>query len=157
MYRLIFALLLGFMLLGAREVVLYENPRDTAAWEYRDSRPLQFAAARSQDEWKRQLAQLEPLPPRIPEVNWDTEFPILVYLGEHSTGGFAVQIDRVHAVGRELVVQVSRKGPAPGEMVTMAFTYPMDVITLPREHLENVEKVRFVSREGELLGQIAIF
>ncbi|HHT72309.1 MAG TPA: protease complex subunit PrcB family protein [Firmicutes bacterium] len=157
MYRLIFALLVGFILLGANEVVLYENPRDTASWAYEGNRPLQFAAAGTQEEWERQLAQLEPMPPNLPEVDWEQEFPILVYLGEHPTGGYAVQIDGVHAVGRVLVVQVSRRSPAPGAMVTMAFTYPKDMITLPKEHLEGVETIRFVNRDKELLGEIDIF
>ena len=156
MYRLIFALLVGFILLGANEVVLYENPRDTASWAYEGNRPLQFAAADARGVGAA-AGPVRTYAPNLPEVDWEQEFPILVYLGEHPTGGYAVQIDGVHAVGRVLVVQVSRRSPAPGAMVTMAFTYPKDMITLPKEHLEGVETIRFVNRDKELLGEIDIF
>jgi hypothetical protein len=157
MYRLMFALLLGFILLGANERVLYENPRDSSGWVFEGSRRVQYAVARSEEEWGSSLAKLEPPPRNVPDVDWASEFPILVYLGEFPTGGYAVQIDEVTAKGRTIVVQVSRQSPPPGAVLTMAFTYPMHMITLSRDHLVGIEKVRFVSREGELLGEVDIF
>lgn len=156
MYRWFFVLLLGFMLVGGSEVVLYESTVDTSAWVYNDDRPLQYAVSANEEVWNRQLGQLEPPLRNRPEVDWETEFPILVYLGEHRSGGYRVEIDQIRKEGNIMVVQVSRRSPGPGEMVTMAFTYPMQVITLPKEHIENVEKVRFVRGESELLGEVNI-
>ena len=36
----------------------------------------------------------------------------------------------------------------------MAFTYPMHAITLSRDHLVGMEKVRFVSREGNYWAKL---
>lgn len=156
MYKFLFALLMGFVILGANEVVLYENPRDSSDWAYKGRQPLQFAVAASPEEWESQLSRMEPRPPRVREIDWETEFPILAYMGEYPTGGYAVQIDSVRLTRRTLVVQVSLRSPAPGDMVTMAFTYPADMITLPRQHLPNIDQVRFVSRDGELYSEMSI-
>jgi len=154
MYRIFAMLLLAFMLLGGGEVVVYESSRDTSDWVYEPNRQVQYAVAVSPEEWNRQLSQLEPPLRRSFEIDWETEFPILVYLGEHRTGGYVVNIDKIVLSDKTLTVQVSRRSPGPGEMVTMAFTYPTDLVTLPREYLDKVEIVRFVNSDDELFGQV---
>lgn len=149
-------MLLAFLLLGGSDVVIYESSRDTSSWVYEPARHLQYAAAATPEEWSRQLSRMEPPVRRSFEIDWETEFPILVYLGEHSTGGYAVNIDKIVLSDRTLTVQVSRRSPGPGEMVTMAFTYPTDLVTLPREYLDKVETVRFVDPAEELFGQMNI-
>jgi PrcB C-terminal len=80
-------------------------------------------------------------------IDWDTQMVVAVFMGMQSTGGYAVEVTNVHResvfgtmpgqphplhFGWELVVDVRRTSPGPGDMVTMALTSPFHVITLPK-------------------------
>lgn len=55
---------------------------------------------------------------------------IAAFAGEQPTGGYAIRIDRVERDGARLVVHATFTGPAPGAIVTQAFTSPAHVVSI---------------------------
>lgn len=70
----------------------------------------------------------------LKQVNWESEQVVLVFGGEHPTGGFSVDVKRIVSVDRQrLEIEAKLKRPAPGQMVTQAFTTPYTMVKMPRE------------------------
>lgn len=87
---------------------------------------------------------------------------VAAYLGEASTGGFAIRVRRVEvdetrtgSSGTEPIVTVTiaRRRPTPDEFVTQAFTYPYEMVPIRRELLpEEPFAVLFVDDDGNPLN-----
>ena len=70
----------------------------------------------------------------LKQVHWDTEQVVLVYGGGHPTGGFSIDVKRIVAVDRQQYeIEAKLKKPAPGQIVTQAFTTPFTMIKMPKE------------------------
>jgi hypothetical protein len=78
---------------------------------------------------------------------------LLAYLGAMPTGGYDIGISKVSVHGRDVTVQVSFKSPSHGNSVTMATTYPFDVVLIPKNKLLLDQQVtfKFVDTNGKLL------
>lgn len=85
---------------------------------------------------------------------------VVAYLGEASTGGYAIRIVRVEVQeardkkeSRPVVtVTVARRRPGPDEFVTQAFTYPYDAVPVATDQLPDEPfDVRFVDPDGQPL------
>ncbi|MCH4888502.1 protease complex subunit PrcB family protein [Acidaminobacter sp. JC074] len=70
----------------------------------------------------------------------DANFLIL-YMGERNTGGYGIRVTDILKVADEYLVLVEEKSPAPGDIVTMAFTYPYTVVKLDKEITEDMIKI----------------
>lgn len=68
------------------------------------------------------------------QVDWQTEQVVVVFGGQHPTGGFSVDVKRIAKVDvQRLVLEAVLNKPKPGQGVTMAFTTPYIIIKMPRE------------------------
>ena len=55
-----------------------------------------------------------------------------IFLGERSTGGYAIEITNIERVGSEVRVHYRSESPDPGAMRTQALTQPHHLIGLSR-------------------------
>lgn len=70
-----------------------------------------------------------------PEVDFKKEMVLAVFMGEQSTGGYAVEIKDVVEEKGKLVVTVLERSPGPDSIVTQAFTNPFFVAAVKRSTL----------------------
>jgi hypothetical protein len=91
--------------------------------------------------WERHRVAVTPMPPR-PQVDFEQEMVIAVFLGERPTGGFALGIKTVERRAHGLHVLIEEMVPAPHAMVTQAFTSPYHFIRLKRRALPVEFEVR---------------
>lgn len=61
-------------------------------------------------------------------LEYNGKYYLFIKLGEHNTGGFSIKIEDIKIRKNKVDVYVSTKSPGLGEPVTMAFTYPYDVV-----------------------------
>jgi hypothetical protein len=80
--------------------------------------------------WTQAHSLMEPAP-SLPPVNFADSMLLVAALGTRSTGGHNVTIDSV-ARGATLRVFVTELTPAPDCMTTMAITWPVQVVRVPR-------------------------
>lgn len=77
---------------------------------------------------------------------------IVAYLGEAPTGGYAIRIRAVHVhqgSDRSVTIIFARRRPAPDEFVTGAFTYPYEIVPIPRNQLPDEPfAVQFIDDQG---------
>ena len=67
-----------------------------------------------------------------PEVDFSTRMLVGVFSGEKPTGGYSISIQRVLEGPKTIIVEYQEKSPPPDAMVTMALTYPCQIIAVPR-------------------------
>jgi len=67
-----------------------------------------------------------------PKVDFSTRMLVGVFSGEKPTGGYSISIQRVLDGPKRLVVEYLEESPPPDAMVTMALTYPCQIIAVPR-------------------------
>lgn len=70
---------------------------------------------------------------KLNKINLKNKVAILAYLGEMPTGGYKIQIDKIAEKDEKLLVKVKYVSPAPDDAVTMALTYPYDLVVLSRD------------------------
>lgn len=80
----------------------------------------------------RQLWRLTGQPGPPPAVDFDSQMVIGVFMGEQSSGGYGIRIDRIIETADSLRVEAVLHRPAPGSMVTLALTQPWVIVRLPR-------------------------
>jgi hypothetical protein len=66
-----------------------------------------------------------------PEVDFDAEMAVVLFLGSRPTGGYAVSIDSIERGPEGLVVHATESAPAPDAMTTQALTSPMHAVAVP--------------------------
>lgn len=90
-------------------------------------------------------------------VDWSREFVIIAERGECPTGGYAVSITGFDSrAGGELWVGVALSDPGPTDFVTLAMTFPRDVVVAGRGELERVSRVVFVGEDGRVLESVEV-
>ncbi|MFC1801459.1 protease complex subunit PrcB family protein [Nanoarchaeota archaeon] len=81
--------------------------------------------------WEKVYTNVDPVP-ELPDVNFDEEMVIAVFLGTKPTGGYTIEITEVVETEDSLEVYVKETSPSPRNIVALAVTYP--------EHIVKVEK-----------------
>jgi hypothetical protein len=81
--------------------------------------------------WGEIQAGVTPRPP-LPAVDFERHMLIAVALGTRRSGGFGIKVQGVASRGDTLEVSVLETCPAPGAMVIMALTQPLEVVRVPR-------------------------
>lgn len=84
------------------------------------------------------------MPP--PKVDFQAEMVLGAFLGEQSTGGYAVEIQDAVEENGKLVVTVKEIAPGPDSFVTQAITTPFHVVAVKRSALPVQWKVVSGSR-----------
>lgn len=85
-----------------------------------------------QELWERVFTGVSPTP-TPPAVDFSREMLVVVALGERRSGGFGIAVQRVSPRGNGLEIEVLESCPAPGAMVSMGLTQPLEVIRLERQ------------------------
>jgi len=88
--------------------------------------------------WKNLSANFIP-PPEPPEINFEKFMLIAVFMGNKSTGGFNIQIERIIEKNEEISVYVKEESPGKNCIVTMAFTQPYHIVKLEKKN----KKIKF--------------
>ena len=96
-----------------------------------------------QQFWTERFAAQQPMPP-LPVIDFATEVIVAVTGGQKPTGGFAIRVESVTERGGELEALVVDTAPGAACGVTLAVTFPFDVIRVPRAN----RAVRFVERQA---------
>jgi len=73
--------------------------------------------------WNRAYGSQLTIPP-LPEVDFEHETLLAVFLGSKPTGGYGVVVDRVSVEGGDLFVDMRQTSPAEGTVTTQALTSP---------------------------------
>ncbi|MBO8141297.1 MAG: SIMPL domain-containing protein [Firmicutes bacterium] len=145
-------------------VVYQGEPAPSWTWRLEAPLPDQYLAL------VMDAADLELVRLAIPAPAWANHGPRLAgwlegaqavfvaYLGEAPTGGYGIRIRQVRVdaglYGSVVTAVVERRSPAPGEFVTMAVTYPLDLVAVDRARLPQPPfTVRFVDGRGRLLAE----
>lgn len=69
---------------------------------------------------------------QAPAVDFQQDGVIAVYMGEQSTGGYAIRVERVSHRDAELLVEVALLAPGQGCLTTQAFTQPYQLTLVPQ-------------------------
>ncbi|MBT9546082.1 MAG: protease complex subunit PrcB family protein [Candidatus Sericytochromatia bacterium] len=78
--------------------------------------------------WKEHNGSLE----QLPEVDFQSEMVAGIFMGERSTGGYAVTIEEVLKEGEKFKFYYSESEPPEGSMTIQILTAPAHLIALPR-------------------------
>lgn len=119
--------------------------------EFRGSQALLDApaanlVARNQRQWEqiwRYSAGTQVPQPEMPEIDFDVHMVIAVFMGQRSSGGYAVTIDSVTEKEDHVEVRYTTRSPGHGDMVTTALTSPFHIVVVPASA---VEDVRFIEQ-----------
>jgi hypothetical protein len=60
----------------------------------------------------------------IPKIDFSKETVIAIFMGEKTSGGYAITVESVKEVNERVVVQIKETKPDPKDMVTMVITQP---------------------------------
>jgi hypothetical protein len=83
------------------------------------------------DLWNQHMVfMVEPLPP--PEVDFSTNTVIAVFMGEVSTGGYALRIYQVVETESSIVVKMERTEPGPTCIVPQVLTQPYHIVQIAK-------------------------
>lgn len=75
----------------------------------------------------------------LPEIDFEDDMVIAVFMGEKPTGGYVIEIVSIEEYADSIVVNIKETVPGEDEMTTQALTYPYHVVST-----DNTEKqVRF--------------
>ena len=81
--------------------------------------------------WSRGHADMLTLPD-VPEVNFDREAVVGVFLGERPTSGYAVSVEGIEVEGDDLFVDLLKTVPDEGSIVSQVITSPWLIIRVLR-------------------------
>jgi hypothetical protein len=105
--------------------------KDEAAWE---------------KTWAKHLAAAKGSTNR-PAVDFSKEMVIIATFGQQHTGGYAIEISQVEAVGDKLKVSITRTTPPPGSMALQSLTAPFHVVAVSRNDLKPEFTTTTISRK----------
>jgi hypothetical protein len=109
-----------------------EAPATTATSGLHDPMRTAVYDAKALGElWTRAYSGRAPVPPP-PAVDFASEFVVVTALGEHSSGGYGIEVARATARGGTVDVRVVTSAPGKGCMVTAMMTQPLDMVRVAR-------------------------
>jgi hypothetical protein len=81
--------------------------------------------------WKEIHARQKPAPD-VPEIDFDKQTVLAVFMGRKPTGGYATKITRITDTGKRIEATVQEHAPGPGDIVTQALTSPYHMVAVPK-------------------------
>ena len=94
-----------------------------------------------EEMWERITVQLVPRPD-TPQIDFDTETALAVFMGERPTGGYAITIDKVVEHEDQVVVTYIETAPRSGMELTQVITRPFQIAVIPKTD----KPIKFVRR-----------
>ena len=76
--------------------------------------------------------------PELPEVNFEEEMILAVFMGYYPTGGYSVSIENIIEKEERLIVEKKVVTPGPDDMVTNAITHPFHIVKTKKTDKEIV-------------------
>lgn len=125
-------LLIGWMISGCVDAVPFETIEQGFDSGYRDRAAI---VVRTLEEWRQVWERHTTLrlpQPEKPPVDFDREMVIAVFLGDRSTGGFAIEITRIKQRVDGLHVRIEETAPPQDALVTQGFTSPYHLVRIGR-------------------------
>jgi hypothetical protein len=71
----------------------------------------------------------------LPEIDFENNMVIAVFMGERPTGGYGIEIESIDEYPDRITVNIAETEPGPDELTTQALTYPYHIVTT-----ENTDK-----------------
>lgn len=68
--------------------------------------------------------------PQVPKVDFSKERIVALFMGEKSSGGYAIKVKNVSEKGGKIYVAVEETKPGSGDIVTMSFTSPYTIVKI---------------------------
>lgn len=68
--------------------------------------------------------------PQVPKVDFSKERIVALFMGEKSSGGYAIKVKNVSEKGGKIYVAVEEIKPGSGDIVTMSFTSPFTIVKI---------------------------
>ena len=84
------------------------------------------------------------------------ELLIAIFMGERSTGGYAVRVDGASVAGSEVRVRGSFLGPPPGGIVTQVITSPFAIASIDRSQLPTGQTTFVFVDGGTILARAEV-
>ncbi|MFN2443426.1 MAG: protease complex subunit PrcB family protein [Thermoanaerobaculia bacterium] len=86
--------------------------------------------ARTEAEYRRLWSEIVSPESQPPSVDFSAEVVAILTLGQKSTGGWGIEIAGAEVSGASAELRTRINRPAPGGIVTMAFTAPFAVVAI---------------------------
>lgn len=68
----------------------------------------------------------------LPEIDFEINTLIAVFMGTTSTGGYSVEITKISESSKEITVSLNHSFPARDDFVTMALSQPYHLVIIPK-------------------------
>lgn len=91
----------------------------------------EYRVINSEDEYGNLMEQIG-MGEEPERIDFSRFMVIAVFLGEKTTGGYDIRIERILVKGETLEVHLVKRAPKEGEMVTQALTSPYHIVICPR-------------------------
>lgn len=76
----------------------------------------------------------------VPEVDFTKKAVVAVFMGQQSSGGNSVEIEKVEETDKNITVHIKKSHPGKDDMTTMAITQPFVFVELPATDKEVIFK-----------------
>ena len=77
----------------------------------------------------------------LPEIDFEKNTLIGVFMGSTSTGGYSVEINKIAEGAKQITIRLKYTSPAPDDFVTMALSQPYHLVIIPKTTKEVVFEV----------------
>ncbi len=72
----------------------------------------------------------------LPEIDFENNMVIAVFMGERPTGGYGIEIKSIDEYPDRITVNIVETEPGPDELTTQALTYPYHIVTTEKTDSE---------------------
>jgi hypothetical protein len=72
----------------------------------------------------------------LPEIDFENNMVIAVFMGERPTGGYGIEIESIDAYADRITVNIVETEPGPDELTTQALAYPYHIVTTEKTEME---------------------
>jgi len=95
---------------------------------------------KDEEEFKKIWQNISPVR-GLPEIDFDNNMVIAVFMGEKPTGGYEIEIKTVYEYEDRIAVNIVETEPGEEDIVTQALTYPYHIIILEKSEKDVVFEV----------------
>jgi hypothetical protein len=82
-----------------------------------------------QDLWQKHVQGILPAP-AIPEIDFDNNMVVAVFMGEKNTSGYAIRISRIEEADDKIYIELEETIPSSDSVVTQQFTQPYHIAVI---------------------------
>lgn len=72
---------------------------------------------------------------KVPVIDFEARTVLAIFMGEQTSGGYAIRIDRIVRTPEEVIVMVRKTTPPKDAAVSQALTRPYILVSIPRTEL----------------------